>query len=75
MTIGAAMWIVTGASIAGTVANVYKRRWCFAVWLATNSAWCAYDASIGAWAQSALMLIYACLSVWGLVKWRKGGAT
>ena len=26
-------WAVTAASIVGTVANIYKKRWCFIVWL------------------------------------------
>jgi hypothetical protein len=49
------MWLVTAASIVGTVANVYRRRWCFAVWLVTNVLWCVYDVAIGAYPQAALM--------------------
>ena len=70
MTVHGVMWLVTVASIIGTVANVYGRRWCFWVWLGTNSAWAAYDGWLGAWPQMALMLVYAGLSVAGLVKWR-----
>lgn len=29
-------WLVTTASIVGAVANIYKRRWGFAVWLCAN---------------------------------------
>ena len=64
------MWLVTFASLVGTVANVYKRRWCFAVWLVTNLCWAAYDLAIGATAQAALMAVYAGLAVWGLIRWR-----
>lgn len=66
------MWGVTGASLVGTVANLYKRRWCFGIWLATNLLWSAYDLSKGAPAQAALQAVYAGLAVWGLVAWRKG---
>ena len=70
-----AMWLVTVASLIGTVANIYQRRWCFWVWLGTNIAWAAYDAWIGAVAQAALMAVYACLSVWGLLTWRRKPAS
>ena len=63
-------WLVTGASIVGVVANIYKRPWCFAVWLCTNSAWCLYDYAIGAYAQSALFAVYVLLAAWGLYQWR-----
>ena len=64
------MWAVTAASLVGTVANIYHRRWCFGVWLATNIAWTAYDLHLRAWPQAALTAIYAGLSVWGLAKWK-----
>ena len=65
------MWIVSAASLVGTVANIYKRRWCFVVWCATNTVWVAYDLDKGAHAQAALMACYACLSVWGLCRWKE----
>ena len=72
MTISAAMWIVTVASLIGTVANIYKRRWCFYVWGATNALWATYDFWIGAAAQGTLMCVYFALSIWGLYHWRAG---
>lgn len=69
MTIHGAMWLVTVASIIGTVANIYQRRWCFGVWMGTNLAWAAFDAWIGAYAQATLQAVYAGLAVWGLVQW------
>jgi membrane protein implicated in regulation of membrane protease activity len=70
--LGNLMWLVTILSIVGTVANIYGRRWGFAVWLGTNLSWAIYDAWIGAWAQAVLFLVYAGLAIWGLVKWRGG---
>jgi hypothetical protein len=64
------MWLVTVASLIGTIANIYRRRWCFWVWLGANIAWSIYDCWLAAWPQAALMGIYACLSVWGLISWR-----
>jgi len=71
MTLDSAMWLVTAASITGTVANIYKRRWCFGVWAVTNAMWAAYDLWIGAHAQAALMAVYFGLALWGLWRWRK----
>ena len=70
--LGHLMWVVTIASIVGTIANIHGKRWGFAIWLLTNLSWAAYDAYLHAWAQSVLFLIYAGLAVWGLVKWKDG---
>ena len=70
MTLNNLMWAVTAASLVGAVANVYKRRWCFGVWLGTNLAWAGYDIWKDAPAQAALMAVYAGISAWGLVHWR-----
>jgi len=64
------MWIVTGASIIGTVLNIKKKRICFVIWLITNSLWMLYDFSIGSYAQSALFAVYVCLAIWGIIEWR-----
>lgn len=64
-------YIVTAASIIGTVANVYQKRWCFIIWILTNCFWCVYDALIGQYAQTALFAVYFMLAIAGLVKWRK----
>lgn len=69
--IGYAMWVVTAASIYGTVLNIRKCRRCFAIWLVTNVLWAAYDLSVGAYAQGALQSVYAGLAVWGLMEWRR----
>jgi len=63
-------WIIAGLSIAGVILNIKKCRWCFLIWLVTNSAWMIYDFTIGAYAQSALFAVYACLAVWGLAEWQ-----
>lgn len=63
------MWIVTGTSILGTVANIYKKPWCFKLWFFTNATWMCYDFVISAYAQSALFAVYTGLAVIGIVKW------
>jgi hypothetical protein len=75
MTLDLFMWLVTLASVVGTFANTRKLRWSFAVWFATNIAWAAYDAWLGAWPQCALFCVYAALAVYGWIHWgrRKTG--
>ena len=63
-------YIVAGASLIATVANVKKQRWCFAVWMVTNLVWAAYDWHIGAYAQALLFCAYFFLALWGFVSWR-----
>ncbi len=69
--IGQLMWIVTAAAIVGVVANIHKKQWCFAIWMATNAAWALYDFSISAYAQGTLFVVYFGLSVYGFIHWRK----
>ena len=64
------MWIVTILSLAGVVLNIHKKRMCFIIWAFTNFAWMVYDWRIGAREQAALMFVYFCLAIWGLIKWK-----
>ncbi len=65
-------WIITAISIIGVVANIYKKRWCFGVWLVTNTSWMLIDFYAGLYAQSVLFAVYVVLAAWGLMQWRKG---
>jgi len=65
------MWLVTAASLAGVVMNIYKYPMCFAVWCGTNLAWMVYDIRIGAYPQAAMFFVYLVTSVWGLWKWTR----
>lgn len=63
-------WILTVFSIIGVILNTHQDRRCFYIWICTNSAWAAVDFYKGIYAQSAMFMLYLCLSVWGLYKWR-----
>lgn len=63
--------LVTIVSLIGTIANIYKKRWCFIIWLFTNATWCIYDFYKGLYSQSLLFLVYTGLSIWGLKQWKK----
>jgi nicotinamide riboside transporter PnuC len=65
-------WLITIAAIIGVVANIYKKPWCFGIWLGTNLAWAFIDFKAGLFAQAFLFAVYAVLAVWGLIQWRKG---
>ncbi|MDO8684845.1 MAG: nicotinamide mononucleotide transporter [Armatimonadota bacterium] len=64
-------WLLAVVSLIGVVLNVRKDRRGFICWIFTNVAWCAYDFSIGAYAQSVLFAVYAVLAVYGLKAWKK----
>lgn len=64
-------YIVTALSIIGTVANSYQKRWCFFIWLFTNSFWCTYNLTNGMRAQALLYLFNGVTCIIGLCKWRK----
>ena len=63
-------WLISALALVGVVLNIYKIRWCFAVWLGTNCYFCALDFAAGLYAQAALFAVYAVLAVWGLVRWK-----
>ena len=62
--------IFTAISIIATIGNAYKKRWCFVIWLFTNSFWCIYDFSIGAYSQAVLFAVYFVISIIGFIEWR-----
>ena len=64
-------WLITIASIIGTVANIYKKKWCFWIWLVTNSMWLIIDFRAGLYAQAFLFAVYVLLAVWGLYRWSR----
>lgn len=66
-------WLLSSASLAATVANAHKRRWCWPVWIGTNAGWCAFDCAAGNWPRACLMAVYAGLAVYGWRKWRTDG--
>jgi len=63
-------WLLAAASLVGVVLNIRRRRACFAIWIATNAAWCAIDMAAGLPAQAMLMAVYTGLAMWGYVAWR-----
>lgn len=63
-------YLVTGASIIGTIANSYQKRWCFYIWLCTNAFWCAYNAVNRQTAQALLYVFNFIMAVVGLIQWR-----
>jgi hypothetical protein len=65
-------YIITAASIIGTVANVLKKKWCFVIWLFTNTVWLIIDTAHGLYSQTILFAVYIILSVWGLLQWKDG---
>lgn len=66
-------WIMTAISITATIANAFQKRWCFIVWLFTNSFWCIYDIWIGSYGQAVMFAVYFVISVIGLRNWKKKG--
>ena len=68
-------WSVSIASLVGVVLNIRHRRECFAIWGCTNVAWCVVDLYHGIYAQSFLQAVYAMLSVYGWLSWRKAASS
>jgi len=63
-------WIIALAALVGTLANAFKLRWCFLIWMVTNAFWVGYDLYIGSYAQSALFASYFVISIVGWFQWK-----
>jgi nicotinamide riboside transporter PnuC len=64
------LWLVTLASLIGTVANIYKKAWGFLLWLFTSATWTVVDYRMENYPQAGIFFVYMLLSVWGLWRWR-----
>jgi nicotinamide riboside transporter PnuC len=62
-------WIVALISIVGIILNIYKNKYCFAIWMVTNFSWMIIDFYKGIYSQAFLFLIYFILAIYGFVKW------
>lgn len=65
------IWLLTILSIAGVILNIYKNKYCFIIWSVTNFSWMLIDFYKGLPEQGCLFLVYFCLAIWGLWKWKK----
>ena len=63
-------YLITAASIVGTLANSFGKRWCFYVWLCTNAFWVIYNVTVGSYAQALLYVFNFVTSIIGLIKWK-----
>lgn len=62
-------WVVTGAAVVGTVANAFKKKWCFIVWMITNTFWIFYNIHNNAYSLALLYCVNLIIAVLGLYKW------
>jgi nicotinamide riboside transporter PnuC len=63
-------WIVCTIGIVGTILNVKQNKWCFALWIVSNTCLIFLNFK-AAPAQSALFTVYLATSIWGWVAWTK----
>lgn len=68
MTLGLCITIF---SIIGTVANIYKKKWCFVIWTFSNTAWIVWDIWSGAYPRLLGDSVYLVLALWGMYSWGK----
>lgn len=64
-------YVVTAASVIGTVANSFGKRWCFIIWGITNIFWIAYNAAFGSYAQALLYAFNLVMVIIGFIRWGK----
>lgn len=64
-------YIMTALAIVGTVANSFRRKWCFYLWAGTNTFWCIYNAANGEYALAIQYAFNFAMTIVGVVKWSR----
>ena len=64
-------WIATIIALTGTVLNCKKIRYCFYLWIITNTMWLVWDLYTGLYSRAILDLFQLALAVYGLLEWKK----
>ena len=63
-------YIITAASIVGTVANSFQKRWCFIVWGITNLFWIVYNIKYQSYALALQYAFNLIMAIVGYIKWK-----
>lgn len=64
-------WIATGIGISGAILNAFKRIEGFYLWLISNLMFIYVAIVSKLYGAALLFLVYFCISIWGIVSWRK----
>ncbi len=62
--------IATIVAVGGVVLNNRKYRWCFVLWMVSNSLSCLIHLQTGPWSLVGRDLIFLVLAVEGYYRWR-----
>lgn len=65
-----AFWVAF-ASMTGTIANSFQKKWCFYIWICTNLFWIIHNMAMEQYAQGLLYIFNFITCIIGLVKWKK----
>lgn len=64
-------YIVTAITLIGTIANAFKKRWSFIIWICTNVFWMIYNFYIHQPQQAIIYMTNIITSIIGLIYWKK----
>ena len=64
-------WIIVLIATGGTVLNIRKNRWGFALWNISNTYWVIYNCSHQEYAEATIFLTGIIFSTLGFIKWSK----
>ena len=62
-------YLMAAASVIGTIANSFQKKWCFYIWGCTNTFWIIYNFLAKQYAQMLLYIFNFATCVIGLIKW------
>ena len=62
-------WIFTFFAVMGSLANIEKLWWSFAIWTVCNVYFIIHNLVRKEKAMTCLFFVYLIISLWGLIKW------
>jgi len=62
-------WFFVVICIAGSIANIYKCWWSFALWSVSNVYLIFHNYIKKEYSQTFLFAVYLVISIWGMVDW------
>jgi len=57
--------------VIGNIGNIYKRWWCWPIWITADIGYIIANEMIHQHAQTAMFVLFIGMNVWGLIEWKR----
>lgn len=64
-------WSAAVLGLLGVFFGMRQKLWVWPLWIGSSALYVYLYVKLALWGQAGLMLIFICMSLWGLVQWRR----